>query len=56
MIDPYELAEDRLVDELNRGDITEWEFQQEMALMRDELEAEAEAAADEAYAEVIGRW
>ena len=54
MKDPYMQAEDDLVDALNDGQITEAEFRAEMRALRDELQAEAEQAAQDAYDEVMG--
>lgn len=56
MTDPYTKAEDQLVDDLNAGRITEADFRYEMRLMREEIQAEAEDAAREAYDDVMGRW
>jgi predicted RNA-binding protein associated with RNAse of E/G family len=59
MSDPrtqYEREEDELCDDLNEGRITRKEFDAAMRAMRDEIRAQAEDAAREAYDDVMGRY
>ena len=52
----YEKAEDQLVQDLNDGRISRDEFNAEMRAMAQDYRLEAEAAAQAAYDEVMGRW
>jgi hypothetical protein len=52
----YEQAEDELCNQVNNGEISEAEFRKEMRYLRDEFQAEAEGAAQEAYDDCMGRW
>lgn len=56
MGDPYERAEEQLIDDLNSGRISEADFRAEMRAMRDDMQAEAEEAAQRAYDDVMGGW
>lgn len=56
MTDPYEQAEQDLVDAVNSGEISDREFRAEMSALRAEIRQEAEDAADAAREEVLGRW
>ena len=48
--------EDILCEQLNRGEITQAEFNKEMREMRRDYRAMAEESAQKAYDEEMGRW
>ena len=48
--------EDILCEQLNRGEITQAEFNKEMREMRRDYRAMAEESAQNAYDEEMGRW
>lgn len=52
----FEREEDRLVDAVNNGEITEQDFRAEMRDLNAALRDEAEEAAERARDEVLGRW
>ena len=51
-----EREEDILCEQLNRGEITQAEFNKEMREMRRDYRAMAEESAQNAYDEEMGRW
>jgi formiminotetrahydrofolate cyclodeaminase len=54
MSDWFEREEERLVDAVNDGEISEQDFRKEMRYLRDELQRQAEEAAERAYDDVMG--
>lgn len=53
-MDWFEKAEANLCDQLNRGEITQKEFDSEWRSLRDEARSGAEEAAESAYNDYIG--
>jgi len=55
-MDWFDRAEDELCAALNRGEITQAEYQREMREIAAELRAQAEDAAEQAYNDTMGGW
>ena len=52
----WDMEEDRLVEAVNSGEISDAEFRKEMRSLRDEFREQAEMAAQEAYDNAMNRW
>lgn len=55
-MDPFERAEDQLVDDLNAGRIIQRDFDDEMREMRYAYQAQAEEEARRAYEDTMRDW
>ena len=52
----YEREEDRLVEAVNNGEISNADFDKEMRNLNDELRGAAEEAAEQAYNDAMCTW
>jgi hypothetical protein len=52
----YEREEDALCEQLNNGEISQAEYYAAMRDLADQLRAEAQRAAEDAYNDVMGGW
>jgi len=52
----FDKAEAELEDALRNGEITDEEFRKEMRNLQDELQGQAEEAAEQAYNDFMGNW
>ena len=55
-MDDFEKEEDRIIDQMNNGEITQKEGERELRELRRDYQAAAEQSAQQSYDDEMARW